>query len=193
MKVKNRIIQTFFLAFVCGSVSINHSHAATGDELIITGNIVNLRTAPSTDAYSPIKLSKDRKVIEIQRQGDWVEIKTRRKDIKTGWVYKTLIAIVKKKESFAEKCYKAFQAKFAAYTEIIKKQNGAIYFSETRDKGAGTITLIATDAWLNSKIEERGALLNEVFNLWSEVVPVGSSMSVIVLDEQGAQHTVMLR
>lgn len=181
------------LVLACGILAISNSHAAAGDQLIITGNIVNIRTAPSTDAALAIKLSKDRKVIEIQRQGDWVEIKTNRDDIKTGWIYKTLIRKLKKKESLEEKRFRVFKQRFNAYKENIRKQNGIPQFKEVIDKGEGTIHVIATEAWLAKTHEARGVPLNEVFKLWSDVVPVGSSMSVIVLDEQGEQHTMMLR
>ena len=181
------------LVLACGSVSVSNSHAATGDQLIITGDIVNLRTAPSTDAASSIKLLKDRQVIEIQRQGDWIEIKTNREDIKTGWVYKTLIRKLKKKESAEEKRFRIFKQRFNAYKENIMNQNGIPPFKEVMDKGEGTIHIIATEAWLATTHEARGVSLSDVFKLWSDVVPVGSSLSVIVLDEQGEQHTMMMR
>lgn len=193
MRIKNRIIQTLLLVFASGSVSISNSHAAAGDQLIITGNIVNLRTAPSTDAASPIKLLKDQKVTEIHRQGDWVEVKTNREDIKTGWIYKTLIRNLKKKESAEEKRFRIFKQRFNAYKENVRNQNGIPQFKEAIDKGEGTLHVIATEAWLATTHETRGVSLNEVFKLWSAVVPVGSSLSVIVLDEQGEQHTMMLR
>ena len=188
MMINNKMRHMLFLLIACGSMSTSNSYAATGDQLIITGDVVNLRTAPSTDAATPIKLLKDRQVIEIQRQGDWVEVKTNREDIKTGWVYKTLIARVKQKESAEEKRFRIFKQRFTAYN-----QNGIPNFKDAIDKGAGTIHLIATGVWLAKTHEARGEPLNEIFKLWSDVVPVGSSLSVIVLDEQGQQHSVMLR
>ena len=183
---------------------ITSSFADTGDELIITGDIVNLRTGPSSYTEAPIKLSQGRKVIEIQRNGDWVEIETHRNDIKTGWVHESLVAkatatvtaITTTKQNTtpsSTKRFKRFKQRFNDQNEVIKKQNGLIYFSEANDKGEGSIEVIATEAWLNAKREERGKSLNEIFKLWSDVVPVGSSMSVIVFDEQGEQHMVMLR
>jgi hypothetical protein len=53
-------------------MTTSNSLAATGDKLIITGDIVNLRVEASTEANSPIKLLKDRIVTEIQRQNVWV-------------------------------------------------------------------------------------------------------------------------
>ena len=46
--------------------------ASPGDDLVITGVIVNLRKYPSTDAEILLKLARDRKVVEIKREGDWV-------------------------------------------------------------------------------------------------------------------------
>ncbi len=193
MRINNRIIQTFLIVFAYGSTPISNSHAVAGDKLIITGSIVNLRTAPSTDAASPIKLLKDRIVIEIQRQGDWVEVSTNREDIKTGWIYKTLIKKLKKKESAEEKRFRIFKQRFNAYTENVRNQNGIPQFKEVIDKDEGTIHVIATTAWLAATHEARGVSLNHVFKLWSDVVPVGSSLSVVVFDEQGEQHTMMMR
>ena len=128
MKINNKMQHMLFLLIACVSASISNSHAAAGDQLIITGNIVNLRTAPSTDATTPIKLLKDRQVIEIQREGDWVEIKTNREDIKTGWVYKTLLARVKQKESAEEKRFRIFKQRFSEYN-----QNGITNFKDAID------------------------------------------------------------
>ena len=172
---------------------MTNTYAATGDELIISGDIVNLRIAPSTDATSPIKLLKGKKVIEIQRQNNWVEVQTQRQDIKTGWVYKTLLKKAKQKESLEVKRYRIFKERFASYTEGRQKLNDTIYFVESRDKGEGVIEIIATKAWVYADIEDRATSLNDVFKLWSDVIPVGSSMSVRVLDKAGEQHSVMLR
>lgn len=178
---------------------ISSSLAAIGDALTIKGDIVNLRTAPSSDADVAIKLSQGRKVIEIQRQGEWVEIETRRNDIKTGWVHASLLAKASAKPTTkpiatkTNKRFEHFMQGFNDYNEVIQKQNGAINFSKVKDKGDGTLEVIATEAWLDAPRGERERSLNKVFKLWSDVVPVGTSMSVIVLDEQGEQYMLMLR
>ncbi|MCZ6803442.1 MAG: SH3 domain-containing protein [Proteobacteria bacterium] len=81
-----------FIIFSVCFLFITNIFAENGDELTITGDIVNLRSDPASDTDALIKLLKGRKVIEIQRQDDWVEIETHRKDIKTGWVHKSLVA-----------------------------------------------------------------------------------------------------
>ena len=199
-RMENKSCFNLFIILTFGFLIIVNSFADIGDELVITGDIVNIRIGPSIDTDAMIKLLKDHKVIEIQRQEDWVEIETHRKDIKTGWVHESLVAKVTatttkppKQKTLSQRRFEHFMQGFNEYNEIIIKQNGALYFLEARDKGKGVIDVIATEAWLNAGREERGISLNEVFKLWSDVVPVGSPMSVIVFDEQGEQHMVMLR
>ena len=175
----------------CCYLLISNSFAAMGDTLIITGDIVNLRTAPSTDADTPIKLLKDQKVIEIQRQDEWVEIETGRDDIKTGWVHKSLVSNVTTNAS--SKQFNYFMQRFNEHNETRKNKHDIIYFSTAKDQGDGTIELIATEDWLQADYDQRGQALNTIFKLWSDIVPVGKSMSVIVFDEQGEQHMIMLR
>jgi SH3 domain-containing protein len=174
------------------------SFAATGDKLVITGNIVNVRSEPSTSADLLIKLSKDREVTEIQRQRDWVEIETNREDIKTGWVHESLLGTMtiiatESPNTSSPTRFDKFKQRFYDQNEIIDKQNGVIYFSEVINKGRGQIEVIATKAWLDSDHEKRGNVTNSIFKLWGKLVPVGNSMSVRVLDEQGEQHMIIIR
>jgi SH3-like domain-containing protein len=182
------------IIFICISYTDN-SLAAKGDKLKVIGDIVNLRAGPSTSADLLIKLLKDRKVIEIQRQDDWIEIETHRKDIKTGWVHQSLLGKVatKSPNTSSPTRFDRFKQRFDDQNQVIKMQNGVIYFSTVKNKGQGQIDVIATEAWLNSQREKRGATMNAIFKLWSNVVPVGSSMSVRVFDEHGEQHMVMVR
>lgn len=174
-------------------IAMQSSLAEPGDELIISSEIVNLRSAPSTQAEVPIKLTKNKKVIEIQRQGDWVEVETNRQDVKTGWLYKTLVKKGPKKETQAEKRYRVFQERYADYNAAIKEQNGTHYFTETAYSDETTLSVVPTAAWLNAEIEERQNTLSEVFKIWSDVVPVGISITLLVVDKQGKQHMLMLR
>ncbi len=190
-----RVISFVFIAWLGHSTA---SFAATGDKLIITGEVVNVRRGPSTSAEPLLKLSKDREVIEIQRQQNWVEIETHHEDIKTGWIHqsllgKTIIKVTKSPNTSSSTHFDKFKQRFDDQNQVIKKQNGVIYFLEVKKTGQGQIEVIATDAWLNAQREKRGTTTNAVFKLWSKVVPVGSSMSVRVLDEQGEQHMIMIR
>jgi uncharacterized protein YgiM (DUF1202 family) len=182
------------ITLICISYTSN-SFAAAGDELKITGDIVNLRAGPSIGADLLIKLIKDRKVTEIQRQKDWIEIETHRKDIKTGWIHQSLLAkaTTSSPNTSSPTRFDTFKQRFDDQNQVTKKQNGVIYFSAVKNKGQGQIEVIATEAWINAQREKRGTTMNTIFKLWSKVVPVGSSMSVRVFDERGEQHMVMVR
>jgi len=176
-------------------LSLSSSLAATGDKLIITGDIVNLRTGPSTNAAAAIKLLKNHKVTEIQRQNNWIEIETHRKDIKTGWVHQSLLAKARasSRNTSSPTRFERFMQFFNDHNDIIKKKNGIIYFSKAKNKGNGEIIIIVTEAWLKADRKGRGLAMNTLFQLWSNVVPVGKTMSVRAYDIQGTQHMVMVR
>lgn len=213
VKIKKTICSFVFMSFA-SCCFIANSYAEPGDELVVTGSIVNLRTAASTASEAALKLLQGRKVIEIQRLDDWVEIETGRSDIRTGWLHQSLVAkasevdlsIFEKTEpeevklTIAEQMAKSdinrfehFMQRFNDRNEVTIKQGGIIYFSDAKQNDDNAIKVIATEAWLTAEIEERQNTLSEVFKLWSDVVPVGSSITMKVFDEQGEQHMVMLR
>ncbi len=193
MDIKYKITHKFLVVFVSGWMFVSNGNAATGDKLIITANIVNLRAAPTVEASVLIKLLKDRKVTEVHRQGGWVEINTGREDVRSGWIHQSLITKETSEESHEQQRFKKFIKKFNDYNEELNKETGKQYFKNTIHKENYNINVIATEDWLKIDQEERSLVLNNIFKLWSDVVPVGNSVSVIILDEQGEQHMIMLR
>ncbi len=173
---------------------VANSVADPGDTLEITESIVNLRSAPTMESDVLIKLGKERKVTELQRQGNWVEVNTNRDDLKSGWIHKSLLS---KSEITAnndpETRFDRFQKKIEDQNEVLAKQNNAIYFSEAKNKGEGTIEIIATQSWLDLDYDTRSQTANELFKLWGDIYGTGYSISVIVVDEQGQQQMIMLR
>lgn len=186
--------QKLIIIFLISHIFIVDATAKQGDQLFINARLVNMRAQPEKDAEVLLKLKRDRKVTEVQRKGNWVEIETHRDDVKTGWVHNSLLSkIVTTKNTASPTRFDKFMQRFDNHNETINKQNGIIYFSDAKNKGKGDIYLIATDAWINSNIQVRNNSLSEVFNFWSDVVPVGSSISIHVIDNKGEQYTVMLR
>jgi len=66
--------------------------AATGDALIVTGNGVNVRAAPSGDAAIRMRVYRDQQVIELQREGSWVRAEVAGTDGQEGWIHSSLLA-----------------------------------------------------------------------------------------------------
>ena len=184
-----KILITFLIIHYAGQVL-----AEKGDELVVIKSLVNVRSGPSIDNEPLLKLNKDQKVIEIQRQKNWVEVALGHDDIKSGWMHKSLLGKEKKSENTTLPTrFDKFMQRFNDHNYVIKKQNGIIHFTKAKNKGKGDIELIATEAWINSNIETRNNSLSEIFKLWSKFVPVGSSISIQVLGEQGDQYTLMMR
>jgi uncharacterized protein YgiM (DUF1202 family) len=190
------LLMLFIIVFAIGYTA--NSVAAAGDELIVIESLVNVRSAPSNDSEPLLRLKQDRKVTEIQRQGNWVEVEMHRDGISTGWIHGSLLSkaetnTTEARNTISPTRFDNFMQRFNNHNEVIKKQHGEIYFTEAKSKSRSEIEVIATQAWINSDIEVRNNTLSEIFNLWSDVVPVGTSISVQVLDEQGEKYTIMLR
>lgn len=180
-------------------VHITNSFAETGDELVIIGDLVNVRTAPSINSEITAKLPRGEKLIEIQHQGEWIEIDTGRKDIRTGWVHETLISKTPRTPIRAEHVaalsgnpFNDFMETFKDQKENITNQLGDLYFINARFKSEAALEVIATDAWLYAETEERQNALSKVLDIWSVVNPDADSILVRVYDVQGEQHMMMM-
>ena len=190
-------IKLLLSAFLLGYLA--NSFASPGDSLVISGDLVNFRTAPSTNSAISTKLPRGTRLIEIQRQGEWVEVKTGREDIKTGWVHGSLLYSARETTK-ADGQYAApslnlfnkFKPLFEKQKENIKNQAGDNYFANARFVNESTIGVIATEAWLVSASEERQTALGKVLDIWNKVNPDANAIIVRVYDLLGEQHMMMI-
>lgn len=197
--VAKAILGLLILVLTFEFVYIENSLAGTGNTLVISGSIVNVRTAPTTDSEAPIRLRRGHQVVEIQRQGEWVEVETGHVNTKTGWIHESLIsttpatrAPVQQGARSSNVLFNNFMQIFEARKESIKNQDDALYFVNARLKGEATVVVIATEAWLVSDIKERQDALSKVLDIWSEVNPETTSITVRVYDLYGEQHMMMM-
>jgi hypothetical protein len=77
-----------FALVLLGSAAL----AATGDALLVTGNGVNVRAAPSADAAVRMRVHRNQQVIELQREGSWVRAEIAGTDGEEGWIHSSLLA-----------------------------------------------------------------------------------------------------
>jgi hypothetical protein len=66
--------------------------AGAGDTLVVTGDSVNVRAGPSTNAPVKTRLRQDQQVMELQRQGDWVRAEIAGSGGQDGWIHSSLLA-----------------------------------------------------------------------------------------------------
>lgn len=81
------LVASFALVLLGGSAL-----AETGDALIVTGDGVNVRAAPSGDAAIRMRVNSGRQVIELQREGSWVRAEIAGTDGQEGWIHSSLLA-----------------------------------------------------------------------------------------------------
>ncbi|MEX2353781.1 MAG: SH3 domain-containing protein, partial [Gammaproteobacteria bacterium] len=64
--------------------------AQSGQELRITGSLVNVREAPSIDTPVLLRLSQGRRIIELGREGEWIQVQLDHDDVNSGWIHQSL-------------------------------------------------------------------------------------------------------
>lgn len=79
------------LAFACTLLLSDQALGAVGDVLTVIGDRVNVRSGPGTDRDVTMQVSRNQRLVEIEREGDWVhaEISGTGTD---GWIHGSLAA-----------------------------------------------------------------------------------------------------
>jgi len=75
-----------------GSLAGKAALAAAGDTLVVTGDAVNLRFGPSTNTRVRQRVARDQRVMELQREGEWVRVELVDGDGREGWIHGSLLA-----------------------------------------------------------------------------------------------------
>ena len=66
--------------------------AAQGDSLVVTGNGVNVRVAPKSNAKILFQLYRNDPAVEVAREGNWVEVQLPDRGA-TGWIHASLVTV----------------------------------------------------------------------------------------------------
>jgi Bacterial SH3 domain len=65
---------------------------AAGDVLTVIGDRVNVRSGPGTEHAVRRQVSQDQRLVEIERQGDWVHAEIADAGGADGWIHASLVA-----------------------------------------------------------------------------------------------------
>jgi Bacterial SH3 domain len=65
---------------------------AASDVLVVTGDRVNVRSGPGTDREVVRQVSRNQRLVEIGRQGDWVHVELGDAAGPEGWIHGSLVA-----------------------------------------------------------------------------------------------------
>lgn len=175
--------------------------AAAGDELQVTSHLVNVREGPSMEAPVVMKLSEGRSVVEVGREGSWVEVDTGHEETPTGWIHANLL---QKGEQEAEPgdgeeqegvkaLFELFKQALAEYNARKQREAGYAYFENPEYTGDGVIEVTGSRYWLRLPMEQRMEDLSDVFDIWAAAVGEGPSITVNVVAQNGEKQMTMFR
>jgi hypothetical protein len=178
--------------------------AAPGDQLEVTGHIVNLRGGPSLEAPVLLRLAEGRGLVEIRRRDGWVEVQTGRDDPATGWIWGKLVrdksaepaqpsAMEGDMEAGMQAVFELFKQALAEYNAGRLRADGYDYFTDPEYRGGGVVAVTGTGTWLGLPMEQRMEDVNEVFRIWAAAVGEGPSITVNVYDPAGEKQMTVFR
>jgi hypothetical protein len=78
-------------AFACTLLLSGPALGAAGDVLTVLGDRVNVRAGPGTERDVRMQVSRNQRVVEIERQGDWVHAEISGTGA-GGWIHGSLVA-----------------------------------------------------------------------------------------------------
>jgi hypothetical protein len=67
--------------------------AAPGDQLAVTGDVVNVRAGPSTGDRVLLHVDRDEPAVELRRIDDWVQVQIPGR-VAEGWIHQSLLRLV---------------------------------------------------------------------------------------------------
>lgn len=185
-----------FVTLVLGTLVSSQVLAAAEDILYVHGNSVNMRGGPSTSNNVVLKFQDGHKLIEIQRKGEWVEIRPYGTSGTSGWIHSSLVRAEpsgRTTRALANSGYDKFIIVFNKLNERVKKEVGYEFFTSAEDLGDGFIQITATDTWLDGSLSDRESNLRTIFQLWDAADESRLPIAVYVIDETGNRRMSMTR
>jgi uncharacterized protein YgiM (DUF1202 family) len=184
------------LVIILGYLIAVNILAAPGDSFSILGDNVNVRKGPSLKYPVVIKVQKGHGIVELQRQGEWVEVGDGKAEEKLGWIHSSLLGqkinVSPAKITTRDK-FQKFMAAFDELNTKIKSKMGLVYFTTAEEVGDGIIQIKATDTWVNTPKPDKENTLRIIFKLWDEAAGSGLPIAVYIVDKNDNQHMSMYR
>jgi uncharacterized protein YraI len=171
------------------------SISASAQDLAVTGERVNLRSEPSTAADVVSVLTRGQALLELERQGEWVRVRSAGDPPDEGWVHGSLVGAPGGDDAVAAVPAVPASGDFATFElaidqlNAVAKAQGDVYFTGGRDAGAGVAEVTAGPTWLATPESFRRSNLETLYSLWRSMNDPAAPVSVRILDEKG--ETVM--
>lgn len=170
------------------------STPASAQDLAVTGERVNLRSEPSTEADVVSVLTRGQALLELERQGEWVRVRAAGDPPDEGWVHGSLVgtpgdddtvaAVATVPAAPASGDFTTFELAIDQLNAVAKAQ-GDVYFTGARDAGAGVAEVTAGPTWLATPESFRRSNLETLYSLWRSMNNPAVPASVRILDQKG--------
>lgn len=197
------------LAMLLGGAAL----AAQGDALVVTGDVVNVRAGPASDAAILRQVNRDDQVVEMTRQGNWVQVRLPDRD-SVGWIHGSLLATVVRGpaaptapvagaqpadlprpaqpdlgaaigDPATASALARFRATVAELNDRAVAAAGVELFTDVKALGGGAVQVVATDAWTVVPEGGKQSYMNALFGHWQAAAGPGQPLRLQVVDRTG--------
>jgi len=189
--------------------------AASGDHLVVTGNGVNVRARPATDAPILLQVYRSDPAVELGRKGDWVEVRLPTRDAE-GWIHDSLLSAAAGAGQPAPNPGAAAAPgpagpapapsgssgpqlaaldgadALAHFRDSVTYLNnravaaaGVDLFTGVKAAGDGVVAVTATDAWNHVPADGQDSFLRTLFDRWLAAAGGNQPLRVEVVDQSG--------
>ena len=140
------------------------------------------------DAKNIITVYAGHELVEISRNGGWVEVGVARTG-KIGWIRVEATTFTWTGANFnlpPTKAFERFKSALAQYNRDTILNGRAILFSQIQDYGDGILYAKAAASWFSASAKEKNDALGKVYNLWRSAEGSGLPIAVFVTDKSGS-------
>jgi len=184
--------------------------AGSGDPLVVTGDVVNVRAGPGTGNPVLFHVSRDQQVVELTRTGDWIQVQVPG-EAADGWIHQSLLEVARGAPT-APQALEAVPVGtarapgsagagsmppendgIARFRDNVSELNaravavaGVELFAGAEPTDSGTVQVMVTEAW--DLVPEAGqqSYTNALFDHWRAAAGGSEPLRLQVVDPGGA-------
>lgn len=187
--------------------------AAPGDELVVSGDVVNVRAGPGMAYPARLQVDRNQLAVELAREGEWVQVELSDPAAK-GWIHQSLLEVSSPAQPAAERAtgepalpsvrtsqpptdtaaaeatdaseaLTRFRSSVSTLNERALAAAGVELFAGVEPSDDGTVRVLVTDAW--NMVPEAGqrSYTNVLFGSWRAAAGSAGALRVQVVDPSG--------
>jgi hypothetical protein len=170
--------------------------AAPGAALVVTADVVNVRTGPGTGNPVLFHAARDQQVVELARDGDWIQVHVP-DQAADGWIHRSLLepappppnetaeAPASDRAGSSSEALALFRGNVTELNARAFAAAGVELFTGAEPAEGGAVRVMVTEAW--NLIPEPGqeSYTNALFDQWRAVAVGGEQLRLQVIDPSG--------